>query len=239
MRHLLQRLARRLGYRVERLYGPDVTPDLRRAIASSRRFTTTSDAAIAALYEATRYVVAEGIPGAFVECGVWRGGSLLVIARELRKMQVHDRELYGFDTFTGMTEPSAADVRYDGKLATERGAMHLPDAWAPERVASLVMSTGYHSSRLHLIAGPVEQTLPEQAPEQIALLRLDTDWYESTRHELRELYPRLASGGVLIVDDYGHWRGARKATDEYLATLDERAPMLVRVDYSVRIAVKP
>ena len=79
-------------------------------------------------------------------------------------------------------------------------------------------------------------TLPASAPSQIALLRLDTDWYESTRHELEHLYPRLATGGVLIVDDYGHWEGARKATDEHLAA--HPALLLSRSDYTGRMAVK-
>ena len=83
----------------------------------------------------------------------------------------------------------------------------------------------------------MEDTLPEQAPSRIALLRLDTDWYESTRHELIHLYPRLSQGGVLIVDDYGHWDGCRLAVDEYFAT--EADPVLLtRIDYTGRICVK-
>ena len=78
-----------------------------------------------------------------------------------------------------------------------------------------VLSTGYPAERVHLVRGPVEETIPGAAPDALALLRLDTDWYASTRHELEHLYPRLATGGVLIVDDYGHWEGARRAVDEY------------------------
>jgi hypothetical protein len=83
----------------------------------------------------------------------------------------------------------------------------------------------------------VEETLPTHVPERIALLRLDTDWYESTHHELVHLFPLLSPGGILIVDDYGHWAGARKAVDDYLAA---NAPGLYlhRVDYTVRLAVK-
>jgi O-methyltransferase len=91
--------------------------------------------------------------------------------------------------------------------------------------------------RLHLVAGPVEETLPAAAPDELALLRLDTDWYESTRRELDHLYPRLAEGGVLIVDDYGHWEGARRAVDEYFAE-NGPMPLLARIDYTGRIAVK-
>jgi hypothetical protein len=84
----------------------------------------------------------------------------------------------------------------------------------------------------------VEETVPERAPERIGLLRLDTDWYESTRHELEHLYPRLVPGGVLIVDDYGHYEGARRAVDEYLDASRE-AVLLNRIDYTGRVAVKP
>ena len=86
----------------------------------------------------------------------------------------------------------------------------------------MLHGTGYPPERIHFVRGPVEETLPAGAPDEIALLRLDTDWYESTRHELEHLYPRLAAGGVLLVDDYGHWEGARKAVDEYFADHGDR-----------------
>jgi hypothetical protein len=92
--------------------------------------------------------------------------------------------------------------------------------------------------RVHFIEAPVEESLPAHAPEQIALLRLDTDWYASTRHELEHLYPRLVPGGVLIIDDYGHWEGARRAADEYFGKIGEHL-LLNRLDYAARIAVKP
>lgn len=91
---------------------------------------------------------------------------------------------------------------------------------------------------LEFVIGPVEETLITKVPERIALLRLDTDWYESTRAELEYLYPRLVVGGVLIVDDYGHWKGARKAVDEYFAALGNDAPLLNRLDYTGRMAVR-
>ncbi len=98
-------------------------------------------------------------------------------------------------------------------------------------------ATGYDAQRLHYVKGKVEDTIPSAAPEQIAILRLDTDWYASTRHELEHLYPRLARGGVLIIDDYGHWEGARRAVDEYFAT-QQVAILLNRLDQTGRIAIK-
>jgi hypothetical protein len=105
-------------------------------------------------------------------------------------------------------------------------------------VQANLRSTGYPPERIHYVVGKVEDTLPQAAPERIAILRLDTDWYESTRHELEHLYPRLTAGGVLIIDDYGHWAGARRAVDEFLART-ESAILLNRIDYTGRIGVKP
>jgi elongation factor P hydroxylase len=92
--------------------------------------------------------------------------------------------------------------------------------------------------RVHLVQGLVEETLPAQAPESIALLRLDTDWYKSTLHELEHLYPRLVRGGVLLIDDFGYWQGARQATEEYFAR-HPPAPLLVAVDQTGRVGVRP
>jgi O-methyltransferase len=85
------------------------------------------------------------------------------------------------------------------------------------------------------VKGKVEDTIPANIPERIALLRLDTDFYRSTRHELEHLYPRLERGGVLIIDDYGAYVGARQATDEYFAS---RPFLLNRIDEHVRCGVK-
>jgi hypothetical protein len=100
-----------------------------------------------------------------------------------------------------------------------------------------MQSTGYPNHNIHLVPGMVEDTIPGAAPEKIALLRLDTDWYESTRHEMEQLFPRLTDGGVLIIDDYGHWEGARRAIDEYLAN-NNIAMMLNRLDYTGRIGIR-
>jgi O-methyltransferase len=106
-----------------------------------------------------------------------------------------------------------------------------------EDVRANLESTQYSMNQVFFVKGMVEETLPATAPDSIALLRLDTDWYSSTRHELEHLYPRLSQNGVLILDDYGHFMGARKATDEYFKTLN-MPPLLSRVDYAGRIAIK-
>jgi hypothetical protein len=149
-----------------------------------------------------------------------------------------------------MTEPTEHDTSADGaapaldtwRESQARGerpwaGVFGQDVFDVESVRTRLIEPGYPPERIHLVEGPVEQTLPDAAPDAIALLRLDTDWYESTRHELAHLYPRLAEGGVLILDDYGHWQGARRAVDEYFA--GEAPPLLLnRIDYTGRIAVK-
>jgi O-methyltransferase len=203
----------------------------------------TSPERIWALRNAVRYVHRNGIEGAIVECGVWKGGSMMAVARTLLELGTSDRALYLFDTFEGMSPPTEEDRIYTGAQASQllEGRDREERIWgyAPlDGVRDAVLSVGYDPAKVHFVKGMVEETVPTEAPERIALLRLDTDWYESTLHELVHLYPRLASGGVLIIDDYGHWQGARKAVDEYLAEHD--IPLLLnRVDYTARIAVKP
>ena len=84
----------------------------------------------------------------------------------------------------------------------------------------------------------VEETIPDGAPEQIALCRLDTDWYESTIHEMEHLYPRMTPGGVLLIDDYGHFMGCKRAVDEYIEK-NQRALLLNRIDFTGRLIVVP
>lgn len=214
-----------------------------------RPHTMTSELRIEGLLQAVRYVVDRGISGAFAECGVWRGGSVLAMVRQLQRLGVEDRELYLYDTFEGMTAPTDRDTsRFDPpalstwREATSRSQQPWQELFNDQvfnetHVASLLQSAGYPMERVHLIKGPVETTLPDQGPDQLAVLRLDTDWYESTLHELVHLYPRLSPGGVLIIDDYGHWEGCRQAVDEYFST---HAPplLLQRVDYTGRMGVK-
>jgi O-methyltransferase len=206
-------------------------------------YTMTTPPRVYALVRAVEYVVARGVPGAVVECGVWRGGSMMAAALTLLRLGVTDRALYLYDTFSGMPPPSEVDTTRSGVRAADLLAQEDEDShiWAiaslPD-VRAAVLSVGYPEQQIHFVEGLVEETLPAEAPEEIALLRLDTDWYSSTKHELEQLYPRLAPGGVLILDDYGHWQGARQAVDEYFG--ENRITLLLnRVDGTARIAVKP
>ncbi|MEU2457049.1 TylF/MycF/NovP-related O-methyltransferase [Streptomyces sp. NPDC012473] len=217
----------------------DEAKDIIRAV---KPYTMTSPERLNAFVLATRHIVRHGIPGDIVECGVWRGGSMQACAKTLLSLGETDRDLYLFDTYEGMTPPTAEDLRRDGRPARE-----LLDAQGKDRpiwaVASLEdVQAGfervpYPKDRVHYVRGKVEDTLPERAPEQISILRLDTDWYASTKHELHHLYGRLVSGGVLLIDDYGYWQGSRQAVDEFLEETGEQL-LLLRMDEG-RIAVKP
>lgn len=211
-------------------------------IRDVKPWTMTSPEKLNALVLAVRYVVAHGIQGAVVECGVWRGGSMQAAARTLVEVGDTSRDLYLFDTFEGMSEPGEKDLRHDGVSASDllernsKGSL----VWAVASLADVqdgMRRVGYPDDRLHYVQGKVEDTVPQSAPESISILRLDTDWYESTKHELDHLYPRLASGGVLLLDDYGWWDGAKRAVDEWLEESGERL-LLLRMGGG-RVAVKP
>lgn len=207
-------------------------------------YTMTSFDKLHATITAARYVARYNIPGDVIECGVWRGGSMQAIALALASMGDRERHLYLYDTFEGMTPPTEQDVRYDGTSAAdslaakERSKESMVWAYATlEDVQAGFENVPYPEDRVHYVKGPVEETVPATLPDQVALLRLDTDWYASTAHELTHMYDRLVSGGVLMIDDYGHWQGSRQATDEFLERTGEKL-LLVRTG-SGRIAVKP
>lgn len=202
-------------------------------------YTKTGPERIAAMAAALKRINKQNIPGVVVECGVWKGGNI-ILARLLSPKRV----CWLYDTFDGMTEPTDIDISRKGASALKsyRKKERRGDKWAAvtldEVCANLETMGVLDFDRLHFVVGKVEDTLRYECnlPEQIALLRLDTDWYESTKVELEVLYPRLVPGGILIVDDYGHWAGARKAVDEYF---DHRSPKMQQIDYSAIQIVKP
>jgi hypothetical protein len=236
----------RLSYFLPPLLSPDYGPELERTIRRVRRYTMTTPRRIAALCDGVEHAVRTGVPGAVVECGVWKGGSMMAAALTLIRLGATDRDLYLFDTFKGMPPPTEEDAfsAYDGYSPMRHWRRRRRDGGAnswhyvpADEVRAAVLSTGYPAERVHLVEGRVEDTLPTAAPGEIAVLRLDTDWYESTKHELVHLYPLLSPGGVLILDDYGHYEGARRAVDEYFDSAGGR-PLLTRVDYTGRVGIK-
>lgn len=246
----IRRVLGRFGYEVTRpsegpppgAYPPDFDEDLIALCERVRPFTLTSPERIVALRDAVRYVVRAGVPGDLVECGVWRGGSMMVVALTLVELGATDRDLHLFDTFTHMPFPGEEDVDLFGvpaadvyEAAVEAEAFrYLPF----DEVRAALASTGYPMERMHFVPGMVEDTIPGQAPAEIALCRLDTDWYVSTRHEMEHLFPRIAPGGVLLVDDYGHFMGAKQAVDEHFAVHGPEV-LLQRLDFSGRLVIVP
>jgi O-methyltransferase len=250
MKSLLKDILRKAGYELRPITRPqslkerypDVTEREWKIYSAVEPFTMMSLERILANIRAIDYVVANQIAGDIVECGVWRGGSSMAMALALDGQA---RALWLYDTFAGMTDATDVDLSSSGEKASallesakkyEVPERSLVLAFASlEDVTRNIESTAYPTRLVRFIQGPVEQTIPDTIPERIALLRIDTDWYESTRHELVHLYPRLSPGGVLIIDDYGHWQGARKAVDEYF----QAGLFLNRIDYTGRLAIKP
>lgn len=191
------------------------------------------------IYKTVEYVCQHNIEGDIVECGVLAGGSVMTAAETLSHFQSTQRKIYLYDTFEGMTPPGAYDVDLAGKHCSTMDPSHLywPGPFHYELIQKNLRLCGYPYDHFVLVKGPVQETLPGVMPEKIAYLRLDTDFYEPTRHELLHLFPRLVPGGVITIDDYGHYLGARKAADEYFATCRD-AVLLHRVDYTGRSGVK-
>lgn len=208
-------------------------------------YTMTTVERMYALFCAVNYVLNANIPGPFVECGVWRGGSSMLIAKVLANRNIKNRKIYLFDTFEGMPTPTNHDTDFRGKTASallRSTKLNKRDSvWCVADLADVqnnMRLTDFPEDNIVYIKGKVETTIPSLAPkETIALLRLDTDWYESTKHELIHLFPKLENSGILIVDDYGHWEGCRKAVDEYFRE-NEVNFLLNRIDYTGRIGVK-
>jgi hypothetical protein len=228
----------------ERLYA-DFSEAERSIHRASRANLCGSPEAIVTLVRAVDHVIERGIPGALVECGVYMGGNIEVMIRALLRHGVSDRDIYLYDTFAGMPKPTDRDDGELGGVATWEAHRTEADGdkgsdWMKagvELVRQRIDPLGYPEEHLRFVKGMVEDTIPAVAPDRIAILRLDTDFYSSTKHELQHLYPRLSPGGILIIDDYGAFPGARAATDEY-ATEHRLNWFLHRVDAHVRLAVK-
>lgn len=189
-------------------------------------FTMVSIERLYATYQAVKYIEANNIPGDIVECGVWKGGCSMLMALSLESTV---RELYLYDTFEGMPKPSEVD----GVEASKQ----WKKGWCYSAITEVKynMSLIDHSCNIQYVKGMVQDTIPGTIPGKIAVLRLDTDWYNSTLHELIHLYPLLSKGGVLLLDDYGYWKGQRDAADEYFGA---KKPLMHRPDYAGRTIVK-
>lgn len=249
MKRILQNIIKKTGYTLVKSSDNNY-PDIKEKefwdyYTLCKPYTMTSIERMYALYSATDYVLKNEIEGDFVECGVWRGGSAMLIAMMLQHRNITNRKIHLFDTFEGMTAPSSFDFSFSGENASELLSKNTDESGNPawcladiNDVQNNMQKTGFSAANLVYVKGKVEDTLPLHKPNSpIALLRLDTDWYESTKHELNVLYPIVSLHGVLIIDDYGHWEGCRKAVDEYISQ-HNLTILLNRVDYTGRVALK-
>lgn len=210
-----------------------------------KRYTQTSIPRLINTLKSCRYVVDNNITGDFVECGVWRGGNG-ILAKLLFEQLDSDRAIWMFDTFEGMTAPTEFDIESSTKiLAAKKYEENQRGSYSDWCFASLKeVKNNFINAELKLdgsnfVKGNVCETLmkSENIPSAISVLRLDTDWYESTKIELEILFPILSKYGVLIIDDYGHWEGARKAVDEYFEKQSYK-PLLNVIDYTGRSVIK-
>ena len=214
----------------------------REVISNAKQYSMTTTPRMWALIQSIEYINQNKILGDFVECGVWKGGNLILLSAVQEQLGM-SRRIYGFDTFTGMVEPQALDLDFLGQSASQMmsNTQKIDGDQSIHAFASLDLVnknlSENNSKNVKLIQGDVAKTLLKIAnlPEKIAILRLDTDWYESTRIELEIRYPLLEPGGVLIIDDYGHFEGAQRAVDEYFK---EDKQWMHYVDYSCRLILK-
>lgn len=223
----------------------EATPSDEEIISAVSDFTMATPIRIWNAIRLVRHAVTNEVPGDIVECGVWRGGISFAMLLEARRLGDFSRTLYMYDTFQGMSQPTSLDVDATSRTPAHELLRRSPrqagaNIWCiagVDQVDSARKSLGIPDSAVRMIAGDVADTLAKEHPSEIAVLRLDTDWYESTRVELETLYPLVSSGGALIIDDYGHWLGARLAVDEYLGRI-EPAPLVHVVDGTARYIIK-
>lgn len=192
-------------------------------------FTMTSEERIKSLFESLEYIRTNNIKGDIVECGVWKGGNILGVINYLNFYN-EKRDVWLYDTFEGMTHAESIDIdlnNVSGKMWEGKCDASI------DYVKSVLKTCPYSEDLIHYVKGDVCQTLlnKENIPSEISLLRLDTDWYKSTKSEMEILYPKLSEKGVLIIDDYGHWNGAKKAIDEYLEN-NKINKVLNKIDYT-------
>jgi len=208
-------------------------------IAQLGQYSGTSDARRWSTLLNVEALNHDGIPGDIVECGVWQGGQMMIAKAVCRHMGIR-RRVWLFDTFAGMTEPGPEDTKVSGTRAIDRYNKWKERgiAWKAASlpfVRDLFAAYDLLDDDVLFVEGRVEETLLRpDLPERIALLRLDTDWYASTKVELEVLWPRVVTWGVLVVDDYGHWQGCARAVDEYFG----RAVEMEIIDYTARRLVK-
>lgn len=193
---------------------------------------------------ACKYILNKNIDGDFVECGVWRGGHS-ILAKKILELNNSNKKVWMFDTFSGMTEPTEVDKKFSSKdKAIKKYTETLNNDFSRwcyssiEEVKDNCKKASLNLTGINFIKGDILDKLENtKLPNKISFLRLDTDWYESTKKELEYLYPLLVKHGVITIDDYGSWEGSKKAVDEYFLKNNIHL-FLQAVTHSQRTAIK-
>jgi len=230
-----EKFLKKFGYKIQKLNQEKNIKEITRyenlLIEKCLKYSMTNKIRMWSLLNSINYVSHKNIPGDFVECGVWRGGNLILFQLLNIKKNLN-RKIYAYDTFEGMPLPS----KHDGAKALNE--YNKKNTWCASTLNEVKNNILKNCSidNIKFIKGKVEETLQinQNIPDKISILRLDTDFYESTKIELEMLYPRLVKNGVLIIDDYGYWKGSKKAVDEYFSS----KAFLIYVDNSCRILIK-
>lgn len=244
IKHFIGEKFKKLGYDIPRRnnFALERNGEFLEFFKKINQYSTHSIQRLYGLYKAVLYVVQNDIPGDFVECGVLKGGSSMLCALTLLSLGETKRQLFLYDTYEGMAEPTEKDVTFFNLKAKDlwKKMIGKKTRWnyCPlYTVKENMYSIGYPKENIIFVKGEVEKTLPANKPVKIALLHLDTDWFGSTFHELMHLYPLLSNLGVLIIDDYGTWLGQREAVNRYIAE-NKLKILLNRIDSYAYVGVK-
>ncbi|MDA7715289.1 TylF/MycF family methyltransferase [Pelagibacteraceae bacterium] len=220
----------------------------KKALEVASKYSMTGFERMFFLIKALKQIKIDKIEGDFVECGVWRGGNLILFQKIIEELNLKNRKIFAYDTFSGMSQPGY----YDLNVKNEKAKIIL-DSLKKKRVdpnKNIILAkcnlgevkrnfevNTKKNDNLRCIKGDVGKTLKikKNLPKKISLLRLDTDWYQSTKTELEVLFPLLSKNGILIIDDYGYWKGSKKAVDEYFKN---KKVNLFKVDFTARYLFK-
>ena len=173
------------------------------------------------------YIYRNKIRGVLIECGVWKGGCIMAMMERLRQLKMR-RQVWAYDTFSkGMTGSSSADIDCKGNSGSSlEGQLFTPR----EEFEANISKVDYDFKRIRIIEGDIRKTIISHTPQRISLLRIDIDFYEATKCVLKNCYPLVSEGGVVIFDDYSWWDGCKLAVDEYFDNMEE-SPTYVSADH--------
>ena len=220
----------------------EIEDNIKDIIKVCSKYSMTGEKRMYLLSEAIKEVKRQNLEGDFLECGIWKGGNIILF-KKLNILYNLKKNIYAYDTFEGMPASNEFDKDYNENFASDlmskeekNSNLNNIHCYSPYEEVVNNISKYVEVSNIKFIKGKVEETLLENIniPKKISILRLDTDFYSSTKIELEVLYNRLVKGGILIIDDYGHWKGARKAVDEFFNGKE----WLHYVDYTCRYIIK-